>query len=233
MRKIAGLAVLLALASTLAWGQYLYAFYYDRSGGQDLEINLLNTMPDPAEVAITVYDAYGKLLWSRTDTLNGYAGAFVQLGRYVPAGKAHWGVVTVESEERLVIGLEYLVDGDLASVDHISQMVPELGPDESYWLGAYWTQVGDASTGVIVMNPWDEVVACSISVYRQDGEILYADELLLNPREATFLDLEDELGHGPFLWGLVDVEMAGKAVVVAIEYYGRGLKVDNIIQYYF
>jgi len=27
--------------------------------------------------------------------------------------------------------------------------------------------------------------------------------------------------------------MAGKAVVVAIEYYGRGLKVDNITQYYF
>ncbi|HAZ27973.1 TPA: hypothetical protein DCY67_05095 [Candidatus Acetothermia bacterium] len=233
MRRFWMACVLIVLGGALAWGQYFYAFYYDRSGGQDLEINLLNTMPDPTEVVITAYDAYGKLLWSLKDTMEGYVGAFVQLVRYVPEGKAHWGVVTVESEERLVIGLEYLVDGDLASVDHISQTVPELAPEEHYWLGAYWTQVGDASTGLIVMNPWDEPVACFVTVYRQDGEIVYEGEFLLNPHEASFLDLEDELGHGPFLWGLVDVEMAGKAVVVAVEYYSRGLKVDNITQYYF
>ncbi len=232
MRKVLMLALVLALGSILAWGQYFYAFYYDRSGGQDLEMNLLNTMPDPAQVRVNVYDAYGARLWARSQAVAGYGGAFVQLGRYVPEGNAHWGLVTVHSDAPLVLGLEYLLGGELVSVDHVNQTVPELNPGESYWLGAYWSQVGDASTGVIVLNPWDEVVACYVTIYRQDGAVLYEEELWLDPREATFYDLERAFGHGPFLWGLVDVEMAGKAVVVAVEYYGRGLRVNNVTQYY-
>ncbi|HEU68329.1 MAG TPA: hypothetical protein ENN53_03820 [Candidatus Acetothermia bacterium] len=233
MRRILVLAAMLALGGVLACGQYLYAFYYDRSGGQDLEMNFLCTMPSPAQVRVSVYDAYGTQLWTRSQTLAPYGGAFVQLGRYVPAGDAHWGVATVESDVPLVIGLEYLLDGELVSIDHISQTVPELDPEESYWLGGYWTQVGDAATGIVVMNPWNDAVAYYITIYRQDGVVLYEEELGLGPHESTFYDLDGTFGHGAYLWGLVDVEMAGKAVVVAVEYYGRGLEVDNITQYYY
>jgi hypothetical protein len=31
----------------------------------------------------------------------------------------------------------------------------------------------------------------------------------------------------------VDVQMLGKAVIVALEYYGEGLEIDNITEYYF
>ncbi len=232
MRKILILAVVLVLGGVLACGQYRYAFYYDRSGGQDLEINLLNTLPQPAQVRVSVYDAYGVRLWTRSQTLAPYGGAFVQFGRYVPAGDAHWGVAAVDSDAPLVLGLEYFLDGDLVAVDHIGQTVPELIGGVSYWLGAYWTQVGEASTGLIVMNPWDETVACYLTVYRQDGEILYEEELGLGPYESTYYDFEAAFGQGPYLWGFVDVEMVGKAVVAAVEYYGRGLEVDNITHYY-
>jgi hypothetical protein len=32
---------------------------------------------------------------------------------------------------------------------------------------------------------------------------------------------------------LVDVEMAGRAVVVALEYYGEVLDIKNVTEYYF
>lgn len=82
------------------------------------------------------------------------------------------------------------------------------------------------------MNPWDETVACYLVVYRQDGEALYEEELWLDPHESIYYDFDAAFGHGPYLWGLVDVEMVGKAVVAAVEYYGRGLRVNNITQYY-
>lgn len=233
MRRLCALTLALLVMGIAASGQHFYAFYYDRSGGQDLEINLLNTMPDPAQITLRAYDAYGKPLWTASDTLAGYTGGFVQLSRYIPEAAEHWGVVTVESGERLVIALEYLVDGERASVDHVSQEVPELTADEPYWLGAYYSQVGDASTGLVVMNPWNEAVACAITVYRQDGRVVYEAELFLNPHESEYYSLEKIIGHGPYLWGLVDIRMVGKAVVAAVEYYGRGLRVDNITQYYF
>ncbi|MGC9530044.1 MAG: hypothetical protein ACP5G2_05425, partial [Candidatus Bipolaricaulaceae bacterium] len=70
----------------------------------------------------------------------------------------------------------------------------------------------------------------------QDGETLHEEDLTLGPHESEYIDLEDLLGHGPYLWGLVDVEMAGRAVLLAVEYYGRGasgLEIDNICEFYF
>lgn len=228
MLKVLVLALLFLWGGVFACGQYLYAFYYDRSGGQDLEMNFLGTRPSPAQVRVSVYDAYGTQLWMRSQTLPPYGGAFVQLGRYVPAGDAHWGVATVESDIPLVIGLEYLLKGELVSIDHISQTVPELDPEERYGVGGYWTGVGDAATGIVVMNPWDEAAGCSVTIYRQDGAVLHVEELKLGPYESAFYDLAAAFGHGAYLWGVVEVTMAGRGVVVAVEYYGRGLEVDNI-----
>lgn len=233
MMRFFGGVVLALIVGTLGMAQYFYAFYYDRSGGQDLVISVLNTMPDSNAVSISVYDAYGKSLWTISDTLAALTSRYLRLGQFVPEGQFHWGLVSLESTEPVVIGLEYLKDEKLISVDHVSQPVPELAEGEPYWLGAYYNQVGEDSAGIIVMNPWNEETGYVITIYRQDGAVLYKEEGLLDPHEADYYNLDKLLGHGSYLWGLVDVRMQGKAVVIAAEYYGLGLEVDNVTEFYY
>ena len=213
--------------------QHQYAFYYDLSGGQDLMINMMNTMEESSAYLIEVYDAWGNLLWQKTGELAAYEAEFYKLGEFVAAGDTNWGVTTVASEEQLVIGLEYLAGGELVSIDNVSQEVPELEGGVPYWLGAYYTQAEGLSTGVIVMNPHDEAASVSVSLRNPNGELLYSQDIDLAPYESEYLDLDKVVGQGGLIWGLVDVQMQENAVVVAVEYYGERLEVDNITEYYF
>lgn len=228
---VVGLA--LALVGVLGAAQHFYAFYYDLSDGQDLTVNLINTMGSDSDYALRVYDAWGSLLWEKPGDLASYEADFYTLSDYVPSGDWSWGVVTVESDELLVIGLEYMADGAVVSVDTIAQEVPTLEEGTPYWLGAYYTQAGGLSTGVIVMNPWDQPVSVSVTLYNPKGEELYSQDIELAPHESEYLDLDKAVGQGGLIWGLVDVQMLGKAVIVALEYYGEGLEIDNITEYYF
>ncbi|MBC7097668.1 hypothetical protein H5T52_00855 [Candidatus Bipolaricaulota bacterium] len=213
--------------------QHQYAFYYDLSGGQDLVINMMNTMEESSAYLIEVYNAWGDLLWRKIGELAPYEAVFYRLGEFVAAEEMNWGVVTLASEQELVIGLEYLAGGELVSIDNISQEVPELEGGVPYWLGAYYTQAEGLSTGVVIMNPHDETTSVNVSLRNPNGELLYSQDIDLAPYESEFLDLEKLVGQGGLIWGLVDVQMEEKAVVVALEYYGERLEVDNITEYYF
>jgi hypothetical protein len=214
-------------------GQHFYAFYYDLSGGQDLSVNLVNVMESPTQYQLKVYDVAGRLLWSFADHLEAYEASYYLLSDYVSAGTNSWGVVTVESGERLVIGLEYLANGTVVSVDTVYREVPVLEAGVPYWLGAYYTQAAGLTCGAVVMNPWAAPTSVTVSIYNAEGAQLYQQEVYLNPHESTYLDLETLVGVGGLIWGLVDVEMAGRAVVVALEYYGEVLDIKNVTEYYF
>jgi len=213
--------------------QHQYAFYYDLSGGQDLTLNLMNTIEESSVYLIEVYDAWGNLLWQKAGELAAYEAEFYQLGDFVAAGDTNWGVATVVSEQQLVIGLEYLVGDELVSIDNVSQEVPELEEGVPYWLGAYYTQAEGLSTGIIIMNPHDEATSVNVSLRNPNGMLLYSQDIDLAPYESEYLDLDKAVGQGGLVWGLVDVQMLENAVVVAVEYYGVQLKIDNITEYYF
>jgi hypothetical protein len=231
---LAGVFVLLVGLAVM--GQYHYAFYYDLSGGQDVEVNLINTMPWEADVEMAVHDAYGGEIWVSEVTLAGYEAAFVQFGGEIPIDPYHWGVVTVDSDTRLIIGLEYYADGLLISVDTVYSEVPVLDPEEPFWLGTYYTQAGDAETAYIVMNPWPVTARCSVSAYDANGEWLDTWDYVLGPYESEYVYLGDSIGYGGTIWGFLDVSMEDVSVIVALEYSGRGcsgLEIDNVTEYYF
>ncbi|MGC9529892.1 MAG: hypothetical protein ACP5G2_04650, partial [Candidatus Bipolaricaulaceae bacterium] len=176
--------VLAAAAAAAGSAQQVYAFYHDCSGGQDVEVNLISTMPSATEYTLAVYDAWGEVLWADSGTLGPYEAAFYRLGEAISSDQFNWGVAVVRSDERLIIGLEYTYDDQLVSVDTVYKPVAELTPGEPFWAGAYYTQVAAASTGLVVMNPWGEQAYCSLSVYRQDGETLHEEDLTLGPHES-------------------------------------------------
>lgn len=236
MRKLIAIAVIVLLTGFVAAGQFHYAFYYDLSGGQDLEVNLINTMPWTNELMIVAHDAYGGEIWSTTAELSGYESLFVRLGDDIASDSFHWGVVTVDSSDQLIIGLEYFSEGLLISVDTVYNEIPVLNPDEPFWLGTYYTQVGDAETAYIVMNPWATTARCTVDVYGADGEWLYTQDFVLGPYESEYVNLGDEIGSGGLIWGFLDVSMEDVSVIIALEYTGRGcsgLEIDNVTEFYF
>jgi len=232
MRRTLLGVLLLVGVGVAGLGQHFYAFYYDLSGGQDLSVNLMNVMPTTTFCQLRVYNLRGELLWSISDTLNGYEADYYVLSDYVPPGTNSWGVVTVESETLLVIGLEYLANGIVVSVDTIYKEVPVLEPETPYWTGAYYTQAEGTTTGVVIMNPWAAPTTVTVSIYNPTGRKLYQRQVTLGAHESAFIDLEAEVGTGGLIWGLVDVEMRGRAVVLALEYYGEILEIKNITDYY-
>jgi len=236
MRKAIAIGAIVLSIGLVAMGQFHYAFYYDLSGGQDLELNLMNTMPRTADVAIEVHDAYGGLVWDSFGSVLGYATVYVRLSDDIPSVSTNWGVVTVDSNERVIIGLEYFKDGRLVSMDTVYDEIPTIDPSEPYWLGTYYTQVGDAETAYIVMNPWETTAWCAVAAYDADGALIYSQEFVLGPYESEYVRLGDEIGTGGLLYGLLDVQMEGQLVVLALEYTGRGcsgLEIDNVTEFYF
>ena len=233
MRKFVLVLSILLVFGLWSFGQHFYAFYYDVSGSQDVSVNLLNTMGGDTGYVLKVYDAWGNLLWSKIGDLTAYEADYYVLSDYVPRQDTSWGVVTVESDNLLIIGLEYMADGTVVSIDTISQEVPELDPGVPYWLGAYYTQAGDVTTGVILMNPWEVAVSVAVSIYGPMGNMLYKMDVALDPHESEFIDLEAVVGRGGLIWGLVDVLMRDLPVVLALEYYGEVLDVKNVTEYYY
>lgn len=233
MKKVVVFGLALLSLGAIGWGQELYAFYYDLSGGQDLVVNVMNAMPNASAFILEVFDAFGNSLWTKAGELEPYEAVYYTLSDYAPQSNNSWGVVTISSEEKLVIGLEYYADGELVSMDTVSRTVPDLEAGVPYWLGVYYTQAQGISTGVIIMNPWSAPTTVSVSVRNPNDDEIYATDLSLSGYESEFLDLEKLIGTGNLLWGLVDVKMAGQAVVVAVEYYGNGLEIENVTEYYF
>ncbi len=219
--------------SGLALAAQPYGFYYDRTPGHDLVVNLLNPAVEDVDYRLTVYATDGSLLWSGPGTVEALAGRYIELGQLIPEGERHWGVAILECNTPLVIGLEYLWEGTLVSVDHVTQRAPTLEPDVQYWIGAYHAQPEGQASGLVVMNPWPQAVACTVSIYRQDGVPLHERSLSLPPYSSHYVNVSATVGYGPYMWGLVDVRMQGQAVLLAMEYYTDTLKIDNISQPYY
>jgi len=236
MKHVLAVGVLVVFIGAAGAAQHHYAFYYNTLGERDLEISLISTVPEMSQYTISVHDAYGTEIWSYSGTLGPGASDVVSLHNYV-AGIPHaWGVVTLDATGRFLIGLEYSVGGALVSTDTVSSEVPVLDPTDPFWLGAYYTQVREASTAYVVMNPWNETVTCTVTAFNSLGAVVHKREFTLGPYESEDVGLTSIVGHGSLLWGLLNVRMEGRSVILGLEYTGRGaggLEVENVTQYYY
>lgn len=224
-------AVLLVLAGGLAHGQNIYAFFYSRTGGQDLEVNLLNTSNGPTNYLINAYDAWGNEVWEETGTLAPHDATFRTVSDAIPEGEGNWGVMIVASQERLIIGLEYSLQDRLHSVDMIGHalLVPEVG--SSYRIGAYHTEVSNAATSLLVMNPWPVDIAGRLVVYGNDGAVVHQAELALLPYESDVYNLAELAGQSSKTWGVVEVTVDGASVVLACKFFKDDvLQVKNLAE---
>jgi hypothetical protein len=235
--KTLGLAVGVVLLCTVgAVAQFHYAFYYDLTGRQDLEINLSNPMFSSTQFVMTVHDAYGAEIWTLEGVLESAESGYVRLGERVPDVDYPWGVVTVDSTERLIVGLEYSKDGQLVSVDTVHTEAPLLDSTSPFWLGTYYSLAGGSETTFIVMNPWPMTTECVVTAYDRNAVTVYERTFVLGPYESEAVSLGAVLGYGTNLWGLLDVRMQERAVVLALEYSGRGcsgLEIDNVTDFYY
>lgn len=232
----AAAVVIVFLFGLVGAAQHHYAAYYNTLGERDLELSLISTSPETTQYLISVHDAYGAEIWSYSGELGPGASDFVRLGDYVTGIPYAWGVVVVDSSTRLVLGLEYSLDGELVSVDTVSDEIPVLDSAEPFWLGGYYTQVGKASTAYIVMNPWSQIVTCAVTAYNSAGKAIHEQSFTLAPYESEVVNLTDAVGHGNLIWGLLNVRMQGRSVVLGFEYSGRGageLEVENVTLYYY
>jgi len=233
MRKTV-LCVSVLLAGLLVFGmlanaQSFYAFFYSRAAGQDLEINLLNATATQMNYLINAYDAWGNAVWEETGTLASHDAAFYLVGNVVPEGDSNWGVVTVASQEPLVIGLEYSLKEQFHSMDVVATelAIPEEGM--KCCLGSYYTGVSDSMTSLILMNPWGVPASGQIAVYKNDGTMVYETHVDLSPYESNSYNLAQLAGQGSKLWGLVDVTVDQGGVMLACKLFKGGLlQVKNV-----
>jgi hypothetical protein len=233
MRRIGAVIGVLLLGllvfGMLVYAQHSYAFFYSRAAGQDLEITLLNTAAAQTAYLINAYDAWGTPLWKQSGSLAPHDAAFYLMSANVPEGDVNWGVVTVTSQERLILGLEYLLRGQLHSIDIVSQEVITPESEMSYQIGAYHTQASEAFTSLLVMNPLDQTAAGRLVVYKNDGALVYESEITLAVHESNSYNLAQFVGQGSKLWGFVEVVTEEGSVVVACKYLKEGiLQVVNV-----
>ena len=236
MRKCIIALALVAILGGIAYADYTYAFYYDRSPGRDLEFNIFNPMPNTASYTVAVYDAYGDRACWLSGTLSGYDSTFYTMSEHTSASGSRWGIAVVSSTQRLVIGLEYKKDGALVSIDNIYREVPDLSPGVPYWAGGYYCTVGNSDTLMILLNPTNSYATVSWGLYDQSGDLIFADVVTLRAHESEYVLLGQIAGSSTYSWGFVDIMMEDAPVIVAMEYTGRGadgLEIDNITEPYY
>jgi len=234
MKRALVLVLLVLSVGVAAAAQHTYAFYYNLQLGRDLVVNVMNTENVSASFTIEAYDAWGSLLWFESFQMMRLASYVHTMGESVPAG--NWGVVVIQSDRRLVIGLEYLNGGSLVSTDNIYQEAPVLASGVSYWSGAYYSLAGGAETAIVLLNPFPVPTSCRLIVHMQGGEIAFEQVFEFSPYEGFFINLSDYIPLGMYTWGFADVLMVESAVILAVEYYNlgcSGLEVDNISSFYY
>jgi hypothetical protein len=229
-RRILGWMVLCVIATSIAVSaQHVYAIYYSRSPEQDLEVNLVNTTASDNAYEISAFDVLGNPSWQTTGQLAANDTTFYLLSDQLPEGPAQWGVLVVVSASRLVLGLEYSYQGQLHTIDVVADEVVIPSEGTAYSLVAYHTEVGQAVTGVILMNPFTIDAAGRLIVRGSDGSVLDQIDVTLTPRESDIYNLADLVGQAGRNWGSVELQIDQGMMVLACKYIKSGiLQVANV-----
>jgi len=230
MRSVVGLVAACVLSCGLAVSaQHVYAVYYSRSPGQDLEVNLINATASDNTYEITAFDVLGSTSWEATAQLAPSDATFYLLSEYLPEAAAQWGVLLIVSASELVLGLEYSFQGQLYAVEIVTDEVVIPSEETAYSLVAYHTAVSDAVTAAILMNPFLVDASGRLIVRGADGSILHQADVSLSPRASDILNLAEIVGQGARNWGAVELEIDEGMMILACKYFKSGIiQVANV-----
>ena len=135
------------------------------------------------------------------------------------------------STERLVIALDYYVNGEPAAFDLITRAVPDSQTGSTYQLVLYHTEVTELGTALILTNPWDQEVSGQLVIYKSDGSRLGVTDLTFSPYEAKFVNLGQLVGQGSRNWGVLEVVTQDRSIVAAcVRVMGGAMQVENVAE---
>ncbi len=234
--RLSVVLVVIVGCSFIGYGRKTYVCYYESSSAQDTELNIMNLMDRACWYTLRIYYYKGKLLYSDMCQLKAFEAEFYRVSEEVGRGFDIWGMVTIEVDDDvfILLSVEYFVEDQVCSIDNIIEAVPPYESGYWYWYCIYHVNLWPSSTGLVIMNPSWSTVSYRIRVYDAHGAMLFSRSYTLAGRCSNFFDLEDLVGQGEEIWGLVDIR-ADRPVALAGEYYKRSgsrLEIDNIVDYY-
>jgi len=212
-----------------------YAFYYATAGDQETGLIIMNSGGSETDYLLKVYDAYGTLLDAISGDLDPFESDYVSLSTLAGNAEMSWGLALIESPAILTFGVEtYIGDLWLAS-DNVTDPIPVDLEETYYWYGLNYSNTADQKTGLAIVNPNDGPASATVYVYDSLGGLEKSFDIVLEPHETDYYDLETLLAVDRGMWGIVDVR-ATEPVVLAAEYLdadGYLLNVDQVVYFYY
>ena len=228
-RIVLGASLLLLALSAVASAQHMYVMYYSRSPQQDLEVSLVNATSNDAAFRIDAYDVAGTLTWQDTGQLAPHDSTFRVLSSVIDEDPAQWGVLLVVSDQEICIGLEYSFQETLYAVDLVMDEVTVPQDGTVYSLTAYHTEVGDAITALMALNPFSIEAHGLLNIYASDGSLSHQEELTVPGHGATIFNVAELVGQGSRNWGGVELLIDRGMLALSCKFLKSGIvQVDNV-----
>jgi hypothetical protein len=98
----------------------------------------------------------------------------------------------------------------------------------------YYDLSRDQDTEITIMNLGTGTASYTLRVFDQSGDQIYVTNRMLSAGESDFFRLGQEIGHGPYYWGVVIIEtQEDNFLSLAAEYYmdQEIVSIDNIIEH--
>jgi len=212
-----------------------YAVYYATAGDQDTGLVIMNSGGSETDYLLQVYDAYGVLLDAVTGDLDPFESDYVSLSTLAGNDETSWGLALVESPAILTFGVETYIGETWLASDNVTDPIPVDLDETYYWYGLNYSNTESQRTGLAIVNPNDGPASATVYLYDSLGRLENSIDIVLEPHETDYYDLETLLAVDKGMWGIVDVR-ATEPVVLAAEYLdadGYLLNVDQVVYFYY
>ncbi|MGB2983249.1 MAG: hypothetical protein WBC63_05225 [Candidatus Bipolaricaulia bacterium] len=215
-----------------------YALYHDSTTGRGTAVVLTNLDEHDVTLGLFAYDSAGSEIVSQDLTLTRFASEAVFLDELidVPSGTT-WGLVRAETIGQIALAAWMRSEETWFAVENVSvsmQAVDEF-QYSGYWLTANYANTPNRTTGVSLVNPYDDRTGGAIYFYDAEGNRSAARPFELGPRMAAFILLSDELKVAETSWGLLDVR-SDVPILLVTEYFdanGESIDLDMVSSFYF
>lgn len=234
------IAITLGLLMSMSVAGRTYQSYYTCLPGLVTAIVVTNASAYEHEEAfhLTLYDAEGSIIHTRTASLTPYESIVVFLNDVIDEpGELSWGSWVIESNILLLAGVWIGTEEEWISISNIrAQTLSTEGFDIAYyWYGANYANTENRQTGIAVINPGATSISGTAFVYDSLGELQSYSDFTLAPHSSAFFKPQSVFPVGENSWGLIDIR-ATEPITVVSEYYdadGTLLDVDIIDSVYY
>jgi len=237
--KMVALGVAGAACATWACLANTYAAYYDCSSGRETNLTILCAEPMDVEYTLSLFSPIGRPIARTTGTVGPYACVSFVVNQMLPAA---WeaeacrgpeyalnkgehalcmgGLALLETTGSVLVKVTFADGEDRPISTTIDQAVPDEREHGDYWYGARFVVSSTEETRLSIVNPYDERIILSISVFDEQGTLLFSDTALPLQHETATYDIRSYVPDRDQASGIIDV-MSKFPVVLALEYSGE------------